>query len=98
MKPIESIHELYSVLNDIEGLEAEVAAFLSLYGGKEYEHTNLIHMGALLKFKSDNADRILYEIYEEHKRNGRLETALEAMELRLRLSDLEDEIMRKSMH
>lgn len=97
MKPIESIHELYFVLNKIEELESVAAAFLNLHGYKGCEHTNLIHMGAILKFSADNAQRILYKIYEERKENGHLGAAVEAMELRLRLSDLEDEIMRKSV-
>lgn len=101
MKHIESMHELCSLLSRIENADIEVAIFLHLYGyGERPDIVNpdksLIRAGAFVKLDATIAKEVLRMVCEEQKENGHPEIAVKAMELCLRLSDLEKEVMGKN--
>ena len=97
MKPIKSKLELRYILSEIEMLESDIATFLDANGYEENEYANMTQLSAFLKFEAGIAENILFDVYRKQKDQGHLQTAVEAMELRLRLAKMENRIISRSM-
>ena len=98
MKQIESMRKLCALVSRIEDTDTEIGIFLHLYGYDERPdivdpNADLIQTGAFVKFDAAIAKKALHKICEEKKENGHPEISVKAMELYLRLSDLEQEGM-----
>lgn len=101
MGQVKSMRELCSILNRTEDIAREIAIFLHLYGYDERPdifdpNTELIRVGTSLDFNVSAAVEVLHKVGEEQKENGHLEVAGKAMDLCLRLSDLERDVMGKN--
>lgn len=98
MRHTESMRELSSLLSRIEDVDREITIFLCLCGyGKFADIVDPgeipIQMDVSVEFNATVAKDVLRMVCEEQKANDHPETAVKAMELCLRLSDLEKEVM-----
>ena len=101
MKHIDSMRGLCSILSRCEETDKEVAVFLCIYGYDKRPdivdpNASLIQLGTLVNLNTTAAREVLHKVCEEEKENGHPEVAVKAMELCLRLSDLESEAMGKN--
>lgn len=101
MKQVRSLRELCSILNRIEDISREITIFLCLYGYDARPEivdpdAEMIQAGTSLDFDFTGGTEVLRKVCKEQKENGHPEVAVKAMELCIRLRDLERDAMGKN--